>query len=82
MVGMIRYIYRNTVQRDDSVRKFCLMLKCVDPIDETLEDPEFQTLMEECGPLVRDTTEICKEHAKREDWDVQADNMYPERRDY
>lgn len=56
------------------------MFKCVNtPIDETLGGPEFQSLMEEGGPLVRDAMEICKNHARKEDWDAQAENMYPER---
>lgn len=47
------------------------MLKCVDtPIAKTLGDPDFQTLMEEGGPLVRDVMEICKDSARKEGWDA------------
>jgi Ni/Co efflux regulator RcnB len=59
--AMIQYVYRNTALRDDPLRKFCIYLKCVkEPIQETLADPEFQALMEQGGPLVKDVMEVCR----------------------
>lgn len=75
MTDLVGYAYRNTVSKDDPLRKFCIALKCVRiPINRTLANPDFQTLMEEGGPLVRDVMEICRKRATGEKWHDQASN--------
>ncbi|CRG90066.1 hypothetical protein PISL3812_07107 [Talaromyces islandicus] len=55
----IRYVYENTRQTDDPLRRYCIWKMCVQaPIDETLADPELLEMMREGGgPLVNDILE-------------------------
>jgi hypothetical protein len=49
----MRDVYKNTIRKDDPLRKFCIMIKCIrTPINQTLADPDFRSLMEEGGTLV------------------------------
>jgi hypothetical protein len=68
-IGHIKLIYENTAMAKDPLRKFCIFLKCVNtPIDQTLADPEFQALMVQGGPLVKDVMDICRQYAVQNDW--------------
>jgi hypothetical protein len=73
-VDQIRYVYANTSGKDDPLRKFCILLKCVQsPIHDVLADADFRQLMEDGGPLATGVIEICRKHAVKDGWKMLDD---------
>ncbi|KAI9929765.1 hypothetical protein ASPWEDRAFT_530538 [Aspergillus wentii DTO 134E9] len=70
-VDHVRYVYENTIRDDDPLRRFCIMIKSVrTPIEKTLADESFLSLMEDGGPLVRDVMQAYRKPIKKQNWIV------------
>lgn len=63
----VRYVYNNTIRRNDPLRRFCVMVKCKQmPVEDTLADAEFINFMEEGGPLVKDIMQACRKQTLKQ----------------
>ncbi|KAH8700151.1 hypothetical protein BGW36DRAFT_123768 [Talaromyces proteolyticus] len=67
----IQDAYANTTRSDNPLHELCILFKCVQaPIGEAPVDPDFQSLLEEGGPLVRYVVEAYRKHIAKENYDL------------